>query len=227
MQRILVVEDQRNLQRSVLAALSEAGFDTVGASTIGEAAEQLSTNVSAVILDIMLPDGSGLDWLQDVRRAGKNVPVILLTARDSVLDRVAGLDSGADDYIVKPFAVDELLARIRALLRRRSSELPREQLMLEFEDIKIDLLERTVVRNNQPIELQQRQFELLAFLIRHRNQIVTREMIAESVWKQPDATWTNVIEVHINQLRKKLEVPGKPPILQTVRGKGYRLGDPR
>ncbi|MBL8812279.1 MAG: response regulator transcription factor [Planctomycetaceae bacterium] len=227
MQRILVVEDQRNLRRSIIAALSEAGFDTVGASTIGEAAEQLSTNVSAVILDIMLPDGSGLDWLQDVRRAGKDVPVILLTARDSVLDRVAGLDSGADDYIVKPFAVDELLARIRAVLRRRSSELPKEPLMLEFEDIKLDLLERTVVRNDQSIELQQRQFELLAFLVRHRNQIVTREMIAVSVWKQPDATWTNVIEVHINQLRKKLEDPGKPPILQTVRGKGYRLGDAR
>ena len=225
MSQVLVVEDQPNLLRSIVAATTEAGFVTAGAATLTEASKRLAAGPDLIILDIMLPDGSGLDWLRSLRSNQNNVPVLLLTARDSIQDRVAGLDCGADDYLVKPFSIDELLARMRALLRRRTTEPQFESQRLEFQDLQLDLIARTVLRGGRSIELQPRQFELLVFLIRNRNQIVTREMIAESVWKQPDATWTNVIEVHINYLRKKLEIPGSPQILQTVRGSGYRLGD--
>jgi len=225
MSQVLVVEDQPNLLRSIIAATTEAGFVTAGATTLAEAAERLAAGTDLIILDIMLPDGSGLDWLRALRSSQNNIPVLLLTARDSIQDRVAGLDCGADDYLVKPFSIDELLARMRALLRRCTTELQNESQRLEFQDLQLDLIARTVLRGGRSIELQPRQFELLVFLIRNRNQIVTREMIAESIWKQPDATWTNVIEVHINYLRKKLEIPGSPQILQTVRGSGYRLGD--
>ncbi|MFO1003360.1 MAG: response regulator transcription factor [Planctomycetaceae bacterium] len=225
MSRVLVVEDQPNLLRSIVSATTEAGFVVVGASTLSDAAEHFRDPPDLVILDIMLPDGSGLEWLKRLRDAANDVPILLLTARDSIEDRVRGLDGGADDYLVKPFSIDELLARMRALLRRARSEGQNEPRVLQVHDIQIDLLSRTVVRNGRSIELQPRQFELLAFLMQNANQIVSREMIAASVWKQPDATWTNVIEVHINHLRKKLELPGTTPILQTVRGQGYRLGD--
>ena len=225
MSRVLVVEDQTNLLRSIVSATTEAGFVVAGASTLSEATEQLRNSPDLVILDVMLPDGSGLDWLKRRRSENNVVPVLLLTARDSIEDRVKGLDCGADDYLIKPFSIDELLARVRALLRRRMPE-PRDDVrMLQIQDIQVDLMSRTVLRNGRSIELQPRQFELLVFLMQNPNQIVTREMIAASVWKQPDATWTNVIEVHINHLRKKLELPDATPILQTVRGKGYRLGD--
>ena len=194
MSRVLVVEDQPNLLRSIVSATTEAGFAVVGASTLSEATGQIKNAPELVILDMMLPDGRGLDC-------------------------------GADDYLIKPFSIDEPLARVRALLRRRIPETRNDVRMLQIQDIQVDLMARTVLRNGRPIELQPRQFELLVFLMQNRNHIVTREMIAASVWKQPGATWTNVIEVHINHLRKKLELPGTTPMLQTVRGKGYRLGD--
>ncbi|MFO0976759.1 MAG: response regulator transcription factor [Planctomycetaceae bacterium] len=225
MSRVLVVEDQPHLLRSIVSATTEAGFVVVGASTLAEATDQLKTTPDIIILDIMLPDGNGLDWLRSRRNDRDDVPVLLLTARDSIDDRVRGLDSGADDYLVKPFSIDELLARLRALLRRRMPESRSDAHVLQIQDIQVDLISRTVLRSGRSIELQPRQFELLVFLIQNRNQVVTREMIAASVWKQPDATWTNVIEVHINHLRRKLELPGCVPILQTIRGKGYRLGD--
>lgn len=225
MSRVLVVEDQTNLRRGMASAMTEAGFVVEGAATLAEAAEQIKSMPELVILDIMLPDGNGLDWLSAVRRDKNDVPVLLLTARDSIEDRVTGLDCGADDYLIKPFSIDELLARMRALLRRPSAETPKEVLTVQFQDIQADLMSRTVLRSGRSIELQPRQFELLVFLMQNKNQIVTREMIAANVWKQSDATWTNVIEVHINHLRKKLELPGSTPILQTVRGQGYRLGD--
>jgi DNA-binding response OmpR family regulator len=225
MSRVLVVEDQPNLLRSIVSATTEAGFVVVGASTLAETTEHIKTTLDLIILDIMLPDGSGLEWLKGLRSENNDVPVLLLTARDSIEDRVKGLDCGADDYLIKPFSIDELLARVRALLRRRLPE-PRSDIhVLQIQDIQVDLMSRTVLRGGRSIELQPRQFELLVFLMQNQNQIVTREMIAANVWKQPDATWTNVIEVHINHLRKKLELPGCAPILQTVRGKGYRLGD--
>lgn len=222
MPRILIVEDHPNLLRSITQAILESGFDVIPAATLQSATDEFSGDVDIVILDLMLPDGSGLDWLSKLRAAGHTVPVLVLTARDSIRDRVDGLDSGADDYLIKPFAIDELLARVRALLRRDTRS---DSSLLAVADLQIDLVARKVVRGNDSIELQPRQFELLAYLMTHSGQIVTRDMIATHVWKEPSATWTNVIEVHVNQLRKKLESADRPVILHTVRGKGYRLGD--
>ena len=219
---ILVIEDQKNLLRSITRTLRESGFETDAAESIATANQLMSARVDLVVLELMLPDGSGLDWLSSLRASGDNTPVLILTARDTIEDRVSGLDGGADDYLVKPFALDELLARIRALLRRDAQS---NRTVLTLGDLIVDLTSRTAQRGNKPILLQNRQLELLAYLMSHTNQVVTREMIARDVWKESTATWTNVIEVQINQLRKKLEQPGQPIILHTVRGQGYLLGD--
>ena len=222
MPRILVIEDQPNLLRSLTRTLTESGFQTEVAATLQVARQVMSPVVDLILLDLMLPDGNGLDWLRDLRAAGDRTPVLVLTARDAIDDRVAGLDTGADDYLVKPFALDELLARIRALLRRDSTPAATS---LSVGSLTVDLLARTASRDSEPLALQNRQLELLVYLMQHANQVVTREMIARDVWKEPTATWTNVIEVHINQLRKQLERPGQPILLHTVRGQGYLLGD--
>lgn len=222
MPQILVVEDQTNLLRSIVRALNEAGYQAEPAESLSQASRQMNADVDLVILDLMLPDSSGLNWLQALRETGSRTPVLILTARDSIEDRVTGLDMGADDYLVKPFALDELLARIRALLRREKN--PVEQIVT-WQDLTVNLLSRTVERAGRSIDLQNRQLELLAYLMSHADQVVSREMIARDVWKEPTATWTNVIEVQINQLRKKIEAPDQAPILHTIRGEGYRLGE--
>lgn len=222
MPQILVVEDQANLLRSIVRALNEDGYQAEPAETLSQASQQMSPDVDLVILDLMLPDGSGLTWLKALRSTGDRTPVLILTARDTIEDRVVGLDMGADDYLVKPFALDELLARIRALLRREKN--PTEQ-RVTHNDLTVDLLTRTVQRAGRDIDLQNRQLELLAYLISHANQVVSRDMIARDVWKEPTTTWTNVIEVQINQLRKKIEDPDLPPLLHTIRGEGYLLGE--
>jgi DNA-binding response OmpR family regulator len=219
--QILVVEDQPRLLRNLTRILTEAGFVSLPAEALEAADHLMSPAIDLVLLDLMLPDGNGLEWLIRLRETFPQLPVLVLTARDAISDRVAGLDAGADDYLVKPFAFDELLARIRALLRRTAR--PTTQLCVG--DLTVDLLSRTAMRRAQTIELQNRQIELLIFLMRHAHQVVSREMIAKHVWKEPTATWTNVIEVHVNQLRKKLEQPGCPAILHTIRGQGYLLGD--
>ncbi len=219
--RILVVEDQPNLLRSVTRTLSDSGFDAVAAGSLKSAQALLTPDVDLIILDLMLPDGNGLDWLMELKRIGTRPSILVVTARDAIKDRVAGLDAGADDYLVKPFAMDELLARIRLLLRRQQSEM---KPVASFADVRVDLVARQAYRGSVSLELQNRQLELLVYLIRNANQVVTREMIAQSVWGEDTATWTNVIAVHINQLRKKLEIPGRPPILHTIRGQGYMLG---
>jgi len=218
MSKVLVVEDQPNLLRSVAQALSEAGFQSLAAGTLAEATSALRTGVDLLILDVMLPDGSGLEWL---RAEGNSTLVLMLTARDSVDDRIVGLETGADDYMVKPFALNELLARVRALLRR---DMRQQATTLTVDDMTLDLLARTVRRDAVQLDLPQRQFELLAYLMKHPGETVSRQMIAEHVWKESSATWTNVIEVQVNQLRKKLHLEGLPPVLHTVRGRGYRIG---
>lgn len=223
MSLILVVEDESRLLGSIVRTLDESGYTTLAAGSLAEARSGLSDKIDLILLDVMLPDGSGVDWLAEVRDARNRVPVLMLTARDSIEDRVVGLDAGADDYLVKPFAWDELLARIRAMLRRGPQP---DSTQLEFGPITVDLLHRQAYRDGQPLELQNRQLELLIYLMRHGNEVVTREMVALDVWKEPTATWTNVIQVHINHLRKQLETSGQPPILHTVRGQGYLLGDP-
>ena len=222
MPKILVVEDHPKLLATVTRTLGEAGHQVIAASSLQEARQSDISSLNLIILDLMLTDGDGLVWLEELRNAGHRTPVLILTARDSINDRVKGLDKGADDYLVKPFALDELHARIRALLRRDANP---SAAALTVADLTINLLNRTASRGPVRLELQNRQFELLAFLMRHVNQIVTREMISHEIWKDSTTTWTNVIDVHINQLRKELERAGGPPLLHTIRGKGYRLGE--
>lgn len=222
MPHILIVEDHRTLRLSVMSSLREAGWDVEGADTLAAANEIITKPFDVIILDLMLPDGSGLEWLAQQRAQGNRALVLVLTARDAVEDRVAGLDVGADDYLTKPFSLDELLARIRALSRRLQYT---SRTVFSFADITVDLLSRRANRAGQGLSLQNRQFELLTYLIQHAGQIVTREMIARDVWREPTATWTNVIEVQINQLRRKLDVTGGPAILHTIRNQGYMLGD--
>lgn len=222
MTHVLVVEDHPKLLASVVRTLEESGFEASGVETLEAASAVLSPNVGLIVLDLMLPDGSGLDWLAQLRKVDNRVPVLILTARDTIKDRVAGLDLGADDYLVKPFALDELLARIRALLRRDANP---SATSLTVGELTVDFLSRTASRASRPLDLQNRQFELLVYLMRHANEVVTREMIASEVWKEATATWTNVIDVHINQLRKQLEREDQPAILHTIRGKGYVLGN--
>jgi two-component system OmpR family response regulator len=168
----------------------------------------------------MLPGRDGLQILQELRGSGRATPVLLLTARDAIDDRVLGLESGADDYLVKPFAFAELLARVRALLRRGR---PDRETTLHAGDLELDLLGRRVTRSGVEILLAHREFEVLEYLVRHKNEPVTREMLGHDVWKDPNYALTNVIEVYVNLLRKKVEVPGRPPRIVTLRGVGYSL----
>jgi DNA-binding response OmpR family regulator len=175
-----------------------------------------------VVLDLMLPGRHGLDVLQDLRAKGFAKPILILTALDSVEERVQGLDSGANDYLVKPFAFAELLARLRALLRR---DFTQRELFLCADDLELDLLTRRVTRRGATIDLTGREYELLEYLLRHNNEVVTRDMIAREVWKETTGAMTRIVDVYINALRKKIEQPGRRQLIHTVRGIGYALRD--
>lgn len=223
MAKLLVVEDQPTLLQSIKRGLEEEGHEVVTATTGSECYLMASNeHPEVVVLDLMLPDGNGLQTLRRLRSEGFQNPVLIVTARDSVEDRITGLDTGADDYLIKPFAFGELLARLRALLRRPTTP---SETTLKYSGLELDLLSRHVTRNGVKIDLTTRQFEVLEYLLRHKNQIVSREMLARDVWKAPTSTWTNVIEVQINQLRKRIERQDWKPLLQTIRGEGYLLGD--
>lgn len=224
MAKVLIIEDQPHLLRSLLQAVQEAGLEAAGTDSLARASELCRSGFDLIVLDLMLPDGNGLEWLKQLRASGQRTLVLVLTARDTVEDRIAGLDSGADDYLVKPFALNELLARIRALLRRDQST---AGMILTVADVRLDLLNRTVYRGSVRIDVPQKQFELLLCLMRQPGQILSRQEIAETVWNNPAATWTNVIEVQINQLRRRLHLEGLPAVLYTVRGKGYQIGGPQ
>src|SRR5262245_44617784 len=215
MPRILIVEDQKRLAASVRRGLEEEGFEAATAHT-GEEGFYLATTQppDAVILDVMLPGRDGFQVLADLRSQGFVKPVLILTSRDAVEDRVRGLDGGADDYLVKPFAFAELVARLRALLRRNLGD---RELLLRADSLEVDLLAHRVVRAGVEVELTGREFELLAYLLRHKNATVTRDMLARDVWKEPDGLMTNVIEVCVNALRKKVERPGQRQLIHTVR----------
>ena len=223
MPHVLIVEDQKRLLGSLRRGLEEEGYAVATAAT-GEEGYYLATtqSIDALVLDLMLPGRPGLQVLTDLRAHGFTKPVLILTARDSVEDRVKGLDCGADDYLVKPFAFAELLARLRALLRRNVGE---RETVLRADNLEMDLVARRVVRDGIQIELTNREFELLEFLLRHKNTSVTRDMLGREVWKEPDGMWTNVIEVCINSLRKRVEQPGQRQLIHTVRGVGYALRD--
>ena len=223
MARLLVVEDEAMLLHSLTRGLEEEGHHVTTATT-GKEGLQLARSevVDAVVLDLMLSDGDGLHVISSLREQGFTKPILIVTARDGVDDRIVGLDTGGDDYLVKPFVFNELLARLRALLRR---DVAGREPILRFADLELNSLTRAVLRNGIPVELTQRQFQLLEYLMRHVNQTVTRDMIARDVWKETTSTWTNVIEVHINQLRKRIERPEAPLLLHTIRGQGYLLGE--
>jgi len=223
MARLLIVEDQKKLLSSLHRGLSEEGYDVL-ATTTGEDGYYKATteDVDLLILDVMLPMRDGFQVLHDLREHGFAKPVLMLTALDAVDDRVRGLDEGADDYLAKPFAFAELLARIRALLRR---ELGGRELVLRADTLEVNLLSRRVLRDGEEVDLTKREFELLEYLLRHKNASVTRDMIARDVWKEPTGSLTNVIDVYINGLRKKVERSGTTQLIQTVRGIGYALRD--
>jgi DNA-binding response OmpR family regulator len=223
MPRLLIVEDQKRLLGSLRRGLEEEGYEVVTTPT-GEEGYYLATTqpFDALVLDLMLPGRDGLRILRDLRAHGFGKPVLILTSRDAVTDRVRGLDAGADDYLVKPFAFAELVARLRALFRRNLAD---RELILRADNLEMDLLARRVVRNGIELDLSNREYELLEFLLRHKNLTVTRDMIGREVWKEPDGVWTNVIEVYINAVRKKVEQPGQRQLLHTVRGVGYAVRD--
>lgn len=223
MPRLLVVEDQKKLLNSLKAGLEEEGYEVVAAAN-GEQGYYAATTepVDAVVLDLMLPGRDGIRVLRDLRANGFVRPVLILTARDAVEDRILGLDSGADDYLVKPFAFAELLARLRALLRRDVSG---RELVLRADDLEVDLLGRRVVRGGVELDLTKREYELLEYLLRHKNSAVTRDMIARDVWKEVTGVPTNAIDVYVTLLRKKVERAGSRQLIQTVRGVGYALRD--
>lgn len=221
MARILLVEDEDKVRRSLQKGLAEEGYEVVPASNGEEGFYLASTqHFDCLILDLMLPGRDGLQILKDLRAAGGRTPVIILTARGSVEDRVRGLDGGADDYLAKPFAVAELLARIRVCLRRGP---PNGNVLLRVGELELDCVHRNVALAGRVVELTAREFELLEYLFRHKNEIVTRDMIARDVWKEPTGSMTNVIEVYVNYLRKKLEEPSGRRFIHTVRGLGYSL----
>jgi DNA-binding response OmpR family regulator len=221
--RLLVVEDERKMLRSLERGLRAEGYDVTTAAT-GEDGHRLATErcFDCVVLDRMLPGRDGLEVLADLRRAGNRTPVLVLTARDAVEDRVAGLDGGADDYLVKPFAFAELLARLRVLLRRERAA----ETVLRADDLEVDLVRRRVTRGGAEVSLTQREFELLEYLLRHKNATVTRDMLGRDVWREPGHAPTNVIDVFVTLLRRKVERPGLPPLIHTVRGLGYSLQEP-
>jgi DNA-binding response OmpR family regulator len=226
--RILVVEDEAKVARALKEGLESEHYQVVVART-GEDGFFLANaeTFDLVVLDLMLPGRAGLEILAACRRRGLLTPVLILTARDAIEDRVLGLDGGADDYMVKPFAFAELLARVRALLRRGR---PDQILRLKALDLEMDLVTRTVTRARQGLDLTSREFELLEYLLRHQNQIVSREMLARDVWKETSRVTPidNVVDVHIARLRKKVDREFSTKLIHTVRGVGFTLrpGEP-
>jgi DNA-binding response OmpR family regulator len=226
--RILVVEDEQKVANALREGLQGERYDVVVERTGESAFFRVTTEAfDAVLLDLTLPGRDGLEILKTMRERGIKTPVLVLTARDTLQDRVIGLDSGADDYMIKPFAFAELLARIRALVRRgRSAEAPR----LAAADLEVNLITRKVMRGGRPIDLTVREFELLEYLLRHQGQVVSRETLARDVWKETARTTPldNVIDVHIARLRRKVDVEPALKLIHTVRGVGFMLheGEP-
>jgi DNA-binding response OmpR family regulator len=222
--RILVVEDNHRLNSSQASSLAHEGY-SIDSAYDGQEGQDLAemTSYDLIILDIMLPKKDGLEVCRDLRRRRIHTPILLLTARDTVDDRVQGLDCGADDYLVKPFAVRELLARLRALLRRQQ---PSKQGRLEMGNLVIDPVTHTVERGGQPLDLTPKEFALLEYLMYHPNQVVTREMIEQHIWNYDFECESNVIDVYVRRLRRKIDDPFRVKLLTTVRGVGYRLQPP-
>lgn len=224
MSKILIIEDEKNLARFVELELKHEGYETevhFNGRTGLEAA--LAEDWDAILLDLMLPELNGLEVCRRVRQM-KNTPIIMMTARDSVIDRVSGLDHGADDYIVKPFAIEELLARLRALLRRISIEGENntaKQTTIKYRDLVIEKENRVVRRGDDIIELTKREYELLLTLMENVNVVLARDVLLSKVWGYNSDVETNVVDVYVRYIRNKIDRPGEPSYIQTVRGTGY------
>jgi DNA-binding response OmpR family regulator len=222
--RLLVVEDERRMANYICQALLEESFavdcahDGPSALEYAEACEY-----DAIVLDLMLPGIDGLTLCRRLRKKGQSTPILILSARDLVEDRVTALDGGADDYLVKPFATEELVARLRALLRRRQGAAPP---ILRVGDLELNPATRTVKRGGRPIPLTMKEYALLEYLMRRPGVVLTRTMIAEHVWDFTFDLASNVVDVYIKHLRDKINEPGKPKFVQTVRGVGYTVRDP-
>jgi two-component system OmpR family response regulator len=220
--RILLVEDDIETAAYLKRGLEESGF-SVETATDGRDGLFMATEgaIDLIVLDRMLPGLDGLSILKAVRAAGLRVPVLMLTAMSAVDERVRGLRAGADDYLVKPFSFDELLARIETLLRRPQEA--QEETRLSCGSLELDLLTRTARRGERTIELQNREFQMLEYMMRRKGRVVTRTMLLEGLWGYHFDPQTNVIDVHISRLRKKVDAEGEPPLIRTVRGSGYMI----
>jgi two-component system copper resistance phosphate regulon response regulator CusR len=219
--RILVVEDEHKLGKALQEGLQSEQYGVALAHTGEEGFYLVQTeSFDLVILDIMLPGRSGLEILKAMRQHGLRTPVLMLTARDTIEDRVRGLDTGADDYLLKPFAFPELLARIRALSRRG---IPEGSPAMRVADLEVDVIGRTVTRGGQMLDLTAREFELLEYLVRHQGHVVSREMLTRDVWKEAGrhTPLDNVIDVHVARLRRKVDDQFNPKLVHTVRGVGF------
>jgi two-component system response regulator MprA len=221
--RVFVVDDDAAVRESLGRALRLEGYDVELAANGSEALERLENDgadVDLVVLDVMMPTVDGLEVCRRIRRNGSRLPVLMLTARDEVADRVAGLDAGADDYVVKPFALAELLARVRALLRRSADEAVD---VLHFADLELDPATREVRRGDDLIELTRTEFALLELFMLNPRQVLTRSIIFERVWGYDFGFGSNSLDVYIGYLRRKTEAGGKPRLIHTIRGVGYAL----
>jgi len=219
--KILVVEDQERLGQFLVRGLKECSYTVTWAKTCEAALDGLAESAhDLIILDLGLPDGDGIDVLRKWRANGFNEPVLILSARDSVEDRIKGLDVGADDYLPKPFSFEELLARVRSLVRRQSSV---KQVVLEHRGVRVDLLSHTVQVNGKPIELTSREYALLEIFMQNPGRILTRTLISEKIWASHYDVDTNLLDVYMSRLRSKLETTPSKPLFKTVRGVGYHM----
>lgn len=223
--RVLIIEDEKNLARFVDLELQHEGYETAICHDGRKGLETaLNQEWDVILLDLMLPELNGLEVCRRIRPI-KDTPIIIMTARDSVIDRVSGLDQGADDYIVKPFAIEEFLARLRALFRRidhnKEEKNQSQQSSVKYRNLVIEKKGRIVKRDDQVIDLTKREYELLLYLMENLNTVMSREVLLDKVWGYKTEVETNVVDVYIRYLRNKIDVPGKDSYIQTVRGTGY------
>ena len=223
-QRILIIEDEKNLSRFVELELKHEGYETkVCADGRSGFQAAIDEHWDAILLDLMLPEMNGLEVVRRLRQV-KQTPVIIMTARDSVMDRVAGLDQGADDYVVKPFEIEEILARLRALFRRLQMEEQSrvvKQTRVEYRDLVVEVENRVVRRAGEVIDLTKKEYELLLLLMENIDIVLSREVLLKEVWGYKNEVETNVIDVYVRYIRNKIDVPGRESYIQTVRGTGY------